>query len=182
MRKQRVFVDANAIFPATAVGEWNRLCGFYSVETVEAVVAETQNGNVNRKGYVAVRESELRQTLARIHQPTEHDRAAFRLKAIHLRIELDEGERDLLAYVLAHETPSPEILVLTASDRAAVRACCHLGWADSLVSLDRLLAHAGAPPASRKLLQGLGAHYLEPWPTQGRTEFLLEKLNTNHGN
>jgi hypothetical protein len=89
MAKRRVFVDTNAIFPAIQVGEWKRLCGHFSVETVDAVVGETQNGNVNRRGYVRVERPMLEQSLAKVHRPGEQDRAAFRLKAIELQLELE---------------------------------------------------------------------------------------------
>jgi len=170
MPKRRVFVDTNAIFPAVQAGEWKRLCGYFSIETVGAVVEETQNGGVNRKGYVPVDRAMLEQSLAKIRHPSDEDRAAFRLKALELNLELDAGERDLLAYLLAHEKPRPEILVLTTSDRAAVRASCALGWKDALISLERLLTEAGARPAA---LKSLADHYCEPWLCQARTTFLL---------
>lgn len=170
MAKRRVFVDTNAIFPAVHVGEWNRFCGFYNVETVAAVVDETQRGDVNRKGYVRVGRAMLEQTLTKIHLPNDEDRAAFRLKALELNLELDEGERELLAYLHAHEKPAEDILVVTTSDRAAVRACCHLGWADSLVSLDRLLSEAGASKSARN---ALSEHQRESWLTEERTRFRL---------
>ena len=70
MPKTRVFVDTNAIFPCMSAGEWNRLCGYYAVETVETIVDETQRGDVGRRGYVVVDEKALRNTLS--------DRAAIR--------------------------------------------------------------------------------------------------------
>jgi hypothetical protein len=170
MRKRRVFVDTNAIFPAIEAGEWKRLCGHFSVETVVAVVDETQKGNVNRKGYVRVERSMLEQSLTKIHRPSDEDRAAFRLKALELKIELDDGERDLLAYLQAYEKLGADVLVLTTSDRAAVRACCHLGWGDALISLDRLLTEAGAPPSA---LKSLASHQREPWLSEVRTNFRL---------
>lgn len=112
----------------------------------------------------------LEQSVTKIHRPGDEDRAAFRLKSIELRLELDDGERDLLAYLFAHEKPSTDVLVLTTSDRAAVRACCHLGWADALISLERLLTEAGAPAAA---LKPLASHLREPWLGGVRTNFLL---------
>jgi len=56
--------------------------------------------------------------------PTHEARAAFQLKALDCGIEIDDGERDLLAYLVANEKPSPSILVLTIADRAAIRAAC----------------------------------------------------------
>jgi hypothetical protein len=173
MGKKRVFVDTNAIFPAIQVGEWRRLCGHFSVETVETVIGETQNGDVNRPGYVSVDRAVLEQTLTKIHRPDSKDRAALQLKLMELKSALDDGERDLLAYLLGHEKPSENVLVLTTSDRAAVLVCCHLGWADALVSLDRLLKDAGAPSAA---LKALAPQQRESWLSGVRTSFRLRLI------
>jgi hypothetical protein len=170
MPQKRVFVDTNAIFPAIKIGEWKRLCGHFSVETVDTIVGETQNGDVNRAGYVLVDKKMLESTLKKIHTPTHADRATFVLKAREQRLELDDGERDLLAYLMAHERPSPDILILTVSDRAAIRAACEFGWGDSMVSLSRLLEEAGAGAAA---LRSLDEQFTEPWLRQVRTNFLL---------
>jgi len=82
----------------------------------------------------------------------------------------DAGERDLLAHILAHEKPAPDILILTTSDRAAIRACCTLQWGDCLVSLERLLKDAGSPPKALAQLEG---HDREAWLIQVRTGFRL---------
>jgi hypothetical protein len=172
MPKTRVFVDTNAIFPCMSAGEWNRLCGYYAVETVETIVDETQRGDVGRRGYVVVDEKALRNTLTKVHETTKQDQAQFqeRLKTIKLSIEIDAGERDLLAYILAHEKPSANNLILTTSDRAAIRACCALDWGDCLVSLEHLLRTAGSPP---KALASLKEFHRETWLGGVRTGFRL---------
>ena len=170
MPQKRVFVDTNAIFPTVKIGEWNRLCGHFSVETVKAVVNETQNGDVNRPGYVRIDKEMLNASLKEVHRPSKEALAAFQLKVVDHGIELDVGERDLLAYLMANEKPSPQILVLTVADRAAIRAACQFGWGDSIASLERLLTEAGA---HRAALKNLEAHFREAWLTQVRTNFLL---------
>ena len=172
MPKKRVFIDTNAILPCVSIGEWRRLCGHYAVETVRTVVDETQRGDTTRRKYVVVEKEMLLSTLTSVHDITEKNRADFmiRLKALHPKIEMDAGERDLLAHILAHEKPAPDILVLTTSDRAAIRACCTLQWGDCLVSLERLLEDAGSPPKSLAQLEG---HDREAWLIQVRTGFRL---------
>jgi hypothetical protein len=169
----RVLVDTNAIFPAVKVGEWNRLCGYYQVETVAAVVAETQNGNVNRPGYVPVDESMLIKTLHKIHEVCTHDRAVFQLKLLERRIVLDPGELDLLAHVYSHEKVTSNLLILTMADRAAVRTCCAFGWEDNLVSLEKLLEDAGSPRAATRRLE---YHHGEKWLSSVRTDFRMQLL------
>jgi len=170
MAKKRVFVDTNAIFPACKIGEWRRLCGHFSVETVATIIDETQRGDVNRPGYVQVDKSLLLETLHAVHAPTMQAVADFQFKLTEQGIEIDDGERDLLAHLIANEKPSANILVLTVADRAAIRAACHFGWGDCIVSLERLLNDAGSPPAA---LRGLEAHFREGWLSQVRTHFLL---------
>jgi hypothetical protein len=139
---------------------------------VRTVVDETQRGDTTRRKYVVVEKEMLLSTLTSVHDITEKNRADFmiRLKALHPKIEMDAGERDLLAHILAHEKPAPDILVLTTSDRAAIRACCTLQWGDCLVSLERLLKDAGSPPKSLAQLEG---HDREAWLIQVRTGFRL---------
>ena len=123
-------------------------CGHYAVETVNTVVDETQRGDITRREYVVVDKEMLLKTLASVHDTTHKDRADFRdrLKKLEPKLELDAGERDLLAHIMAHEKPAPNILILTMSDRAAVRACCALEWGDCLVSIERLHKDSGSPP------------------------------------
>jgi hypothetical protein len=52
LKKALFKVDACVILPATNIGEWNRLCGYFDVETVDQVVAETQRGDMTRRSYV----------------------------------------------------------------------------------------------------------------------------------
>lgn len=170
MPQKRVFVDTNIILPAMRIGEWNRITGFFSVETVLTIIDETQRGDVNRTGYVPVDRAHLERTLKKIHNPTVEDQAALREKMLEHKIELDDGERDLLAYIHAHEKPSENILILTMADRAAVRAACQLGWGDCLVSLGKLMAESGAPNAS---LHKLEEHLRESWLSTVRLNFKL---------
>jgi hypothetical protein len=172
MSKKRVFVDTNAIIPCVSAGEWKRLCGHYAVETVNTVVDETQRGDITRREYVVIDKAMLLRTLASVHDTTHKARADFRerLKKLEPKLELDAGERDLLAHIMAREKPAPNILILTMSDRAAVRACCALEWGDCLVSIERLLKDAGAPP---KALGQLQDHHREAWLTTVRTGFRL---------
>jgi hypothetical protein len=169
--KKRVLIDACAILPAFHVKEWNRLCGHFDVETVEIVVAETQAGNINRRGYVQVDEVVLRRTLKKIHPVSENDRALLAEKFMGAGLDpVDDGERDLLAHFLCYETPSPDTLLLTSADRNAIRAACILGWGDSLVSLEQLFRDCGAPD---KTMRQLEKHLKQGWLVEVRTGVAL---------
>lgn len=171
MTKQRVFIDTNAIFPAVKAGEWKRLCNHYSIETVAEIVSETQRGRSQRRSYVTVPANFVSPPLIAVHKPSDEDLAAFALLAEEHNLEIDEGEYHLLAWLHAHEKPRSGILVLTTSDRSALRAACTLSWSDSLISLEKLLRDAGSPPAK---LRDLDQHVRESWLADVRTNFILK--------
>jgi hypothetical protein len=169
--RKRILVDACVILPAVHVKEWNRICGFFDVETVEQVIKETQRGEVNRRGYVKVDETELRKSLKAVHSVQEEDRGALAEKFQELGLEpVDDGERDLFAHILCKEELSPDVLLLTTADRSAARAACVLGWGDSLISLESLLRQSGA---STRVLGQLERQTTEVFLGQVRTSVLL---------
>jgi hypothetical protein len=63
------------------IGEWNRITGFFSVETVLTVIEETQRGDVNRAGYVPVERAYLERQLE------EHLRESW-LSTVRLNFKL----------------------------------------------------------------------------------------------
>lgn len=129
MAKKRVMVDACVILPATNVGEWNRLCNHFDVETVGQVVEETQRGDMTRRGYVKVDKEHLKKTLKVVHAVSDEEREVLAEKLLELRLDpIDDGERDLFSHILCKEDLSANVLVLTTADRNAARAACALGW------------------------------------------------------
>lgn len=174
MPKKRVLVDACVILPATNIGEWNRLCGYFDVETVDQVVAETQRGDMTRRSYVKVDEKHLRVTLNKVHPVSDHERDALTEKLYELGLDpIDPGERDLFAHILCKEKLSPNVLVLTTADRGAARAACALGWNDSLVSLESLLKECGAP---KKAMEKLDSQATEKFLSGVKSNFALGLL------
>ena len=60
-------MDTNAIIEAYRTRSWRALSGGWSVETVEACVAETQTGFQRRRQVEAIDASELRASLVAVH-------------------------------------------------------------------------------------------------------------------
>jgi len=79
-------------------------------ETVEKCIEETQTGDPLTPGRVNIPLNELKGGLAAIHVLPKHDLASFALKYPKLQT-LDDGERHLLAWLSAHEKPSPKCVV-----------------------------------------------------------------------
>ena len=135
MAGSRVFVDTNVLLAAFPTGAWSRFAGAYRVETVEKCIEETQTGDPLAPWRVNIPLNELKGGLTAIHVLPKHDLASFALKYPKLQT-LDDGERHLLAWLSAHEKPSPDVLWVTTADKAAIVACGALNWLDAVVSFD----------------------------------------------
>lgn len=155
----RVFVDTNPIIGAHRIGNgcWEGICGHFSVETVEACVAETQPSIPPRRGHIAIAEEPLRQTLAKVHLVSQDALEAFqhRLALQDPRVSADPGEEHLFAWLLANagdHLPTPESprephgddFRLATADVGALRIAARLGWLSHVVSLEWLARKAGA--------------------------------------
>jgi hypothetical protein len=169
MAGSRVFVDTNVLLAAFPAGAWSRFAGAYRVETVEKCLEETQTGDPLTPGRVNIPLGELKGGLAAIHALSKNDLASFVLKYPKLQT-LDDGERHLLAWLLAHEKPSPNVLWVTTADKAAIVACGALNWLDAVVSFEKLLRDCGTP---HEALARLGVQYKEAWLCEVRTKVRL---------
>jgi hypothetical protein len=167
--RSRVFVDTNVLLAAFPVGAWSRFAGAYRVETVEKCIEETQTGDPLTPGRVNIPLGELKDGLAAIHVLPKNDLASFVLKYPKLQT-LDDGERDLLAWLLTHEKPAPEVLWVTTADKAAIVACGTLNWLDAVVSFEKLLRDCGTP---YEVLTRLGVQHREAWLSEVRTKVRL---------
>lgn len=174
MAKKRVLVDACVILPATNVGEWNRLCNHFAVETVSRVVEETQRGDMTRRSYIKVDRQHILKTLKMVHEVSEEERGALAEKFLELGLDpIDDGERDLFSHILCKEKLSANVLVVTTADRNAARAACALGWSDSLVSLESLLRECGSPLWQRRALRSLTRGNPRPVASRGHRNLNL---------
>jgi hypothetical protein len=162
--KQRVLVDTNVIIEAHRTGCWNTIVNYFSVETVEKVIEETQTGSQNRAPETLIDEAKLRSSLHYIAKITDEMRAKFH-ESFPLAL-LDDGERDLLVY--AGVLPAGDIWLLNSPDMAAVRHAHSRGWLDRLVSLEILNAHLKG-----KLGATFKDNYSEQWLSIRRTRLIL---------
>jgi hypothetical protein len=167
--KGRVFVDTVVIIEAFRTGCWPAICGRYAVETVDTCVAEALSGNPESPGYIPVDAALLRGGLAAIHKVTRLEIATLVLEHPHSQ-GLDDGERDLLAWLYARGLDSEARILISTADRAAIVAAGQLGWVDLLICLEDLVEASGA---SRARLQDLARHHRREWLSRLKTEIAL---------
>ncbi len=160
-----VLVDTNVVFEAIRAGIWPAITGSTQVETVEECLDEARRGDGFSSGRVTVTESDLAR-FHQVHPVDDTERAALLLSLPD--VELDEGERDLLAHCLHREEPPPWVLI--SPDRAAVRGAVGLGWEDRVISLEEVATGAGCQPAQLKRLR---SHFRRKWLSDARTDALL---------
>lgn len=128
---QVVLVDTNVIIEAHRVKCWKALADYFSLETVEKCVEETQTGAQNRSPEENIDQAGLKKSLRAIHPVSQLERMEFSLRNA---VPLDPGERDLLA----HAASRTDAWILSSPDKAAMRAASVEGWLDRLVSLEAL--------------------------------------------
>jgi hypothetical protein len=167
--KERVFVDTVVIIEAFRTGCWPAICGRYSVETVDTCVAEALAGNPEIPRYVPVDAALLRGGLAAIHQVTALEIATLVLEHPHSQ-GLDDGERDLFAWLYARGFDAEARILISTADRAAIVAAGRLGWLDLVVCLEDL---GDASGISRARLQDLARHHRREWLARLKTEIAL---------
>ncbi len=128
-----VFVDTNVIIEAHRTGCWNALVGSYEIHTVETVREESLRGRKDNPEYVVV-DARVFDGNVTVHHVSDKERAKAIIEHPGLAT-LDEGEKDLLAYLYS---AGIEVMILTTGDTAAIRMACRLGFADQLRSLEAL--------------------------------------------
>lgn len=161
-----VLVDTNAIIEAVRTSTWNALTGGLLFQTVEECAEEAGRGDSNKPSYVAVSNKDLIR-LHKVHRVSDANRAHYLLRDPDA-MGMDPGERDLFAHACSREASGDSVWVVCSPDKASIRAAVRIGWADRLVSLERLSDEVGARP---KL--PFKAHFGETFLSQFRTEYLL---------
>jgi hypothetical protein len=157
-----VLVDTVAIKAAHQLGCWNALRKTYRLETVEKCVEEAcrldRNGRrlVNREAAEIKAEIETRPV-------TAVQRAVVLLK-VGSRVDLDDGERDLLAYAL---TLDRQTWWLCGPDKATLIALSRLQLLERMVSLETLASSVGHK------VRGWEEQYTEKWLSAKRTRLTL---------
>jgi len=163
-KSQIILVDTNVIIEAHRIRCWAAITDYFSVETVEKCVEETQTGAQNRSPEQSIDQTKLKASLGAVQVVTKVQRAGFLMK---LQIQLDPGELDLLC----HAESRTDAWILASPDKAAMRFMFSQGWIDRLVSLEVLLTHLRIKPN-----KPLGHNYTEKWSSSERTAMLLASL------
>ncbi len=155
-----VFMDTNAMIEAHRVKAWAALAKAFQVWTVDECLVEAATGDRLRQGYVPVDVETVRETLRIAEVPT--GKQAQVATALPVGLNLDPGERDLLAAALAH----PRVWFICSPDKAAMRAGYALGVLDQFVSLEQLGKVVGLRPAWRQ-------PFTEKWLTGFKSNLIL---------
>lgn len=159
--RQIVYVDTNVVIEAIDTGCWAALLNHFDIRTVTEVRRETQAGNRRIKGYVVVDKSQFDAKVT-VTETTKVQLAAAQLST-RLMVQIDAGERHLLAFVAAQDKNA---LLLTTGDRAAVRTACALGLEDCLRSLEELAYACGQKPKVEEW-------FTKKWLSRVKTDYLL---------
>jgi len=161
-RESRIFIDTNAIHDAHRNGCWNALHKSFKLETAEHCLQEAVRPNFRGKKLVDRSVDDLK-TEVLAHAVTDEQRAVA-LYALQGRVDLHDGERDLLAIALSVKT---EVWWLCGPDKATIRAMHLLGMIDRMVSLKSLADEVGVKLAQPE------EQDTEKWLSEKRTMLLL---------
>jgi hypothetical protein len=164
MAKERVLVDTCIIIEAFRINCWKALCAKFDVETVEECVEEACRGDRLNPKYVPVDRKALTSGLTAIHPVTDEQLAALTLGSVDLPA-LDAGELNLMAWLNANQPGALKVLIST-TDKAALRATFVLNWIDQVRSLEMLGRAAGV---DKRQLEKLEHHFSEGWMSAVRT-------------
>ncbi len=159
-----VFVDTNVIIEAHRTGCWKALVASYEIHTVEMVREESLRGRKDNPEYVVI-DAGVFDGKVTVHTVSDKERAKAIIEHPELVI-LDEGEKDLLAYLYS---AGIEVMILTTGDAAAIRMACRLGFADQLRSLEALVRKGS-------LRKDLKSWYTSKHLESVKTRFLLDNM------
>jgi hypothetical protein len=161
-RHATVLIDTNAIQAAHRCGCWNALLKSFKLETVEHCLEEALRPNRKGKRLVNRSRDDLNKEIIS-HAVTDAQRATL-LYALQGRVDLDDGERDLLSLAMSLRT---QVWWLCGPDKATVRAMHLLGIIDQMCSLQGLAEVTGMTRLK------LEEQYTEKWLAAKRTMLQL---------
>jgi hypothetical protein len=159
MPKKRVFVDTNIIIEAFRTNSWTAICQQYAVETVERCIEEALTGDPFDPNRVPVDREMLINGLSGRHPVGRKEVADFVLSHPGCPA-LDDGEQHLLAWLYAQKVLPDALILLSLADKAAIRAAHHVGWLDSVTSLEHIVQTSGV---TRIQVDNLKGHYRADW-------------------
>ena len=162
----RVLIDSNAIIEAHRLRCWPNLLAFFSVETVDMCARECASGTQQlHQEYVPVDTNALRESTS-VHDVTD----AMRIELICREAsaaDLDDGEKDLLAYAISLPT---NVYLICSPDKACMKVAAKLGLLDRLVSLQALAERVGRGNLSFR------RNYMEQWHRRQCTAIQMDTL------
>lgn len=161
-RGSLVLVDTVAIKAAHELGCWNALRQTYQLETVETCLAEATRPDRSGRQLVPRESTELKAEL-NVHGVSPLQRTTL-LLLLGKQIDLDDGERDLLAYAL---TLGRKAWWLCGPDKATLRALHRLNLLERMVALETMARASGHRIAT------LDEQHTEQWLKTKRTKLLL---------
>lgn len=86
---------------------------------------------------------------------------------------LDDGEKDLYAYLFSLSPSLPGSFLVSTADKGAIVAAHKLNWLDNLVALESMLRGCGVPAkAMNDLLEHYRLRFLDSVKTQARFGFI----------
>jgi len=155
-------VDTVIVIEAVRINIWKAIAAHFAIETVDTCVAEAQTGPKGLPPNI------LSSTLVAVHGVVDRDRHALIL-AENSAAGLDDGERDLYAWLFKNGGPGNSFLVSTA-DKAAIVTATKLGWGERFISLE---AAAKAAGVSKSVLSVMEDHFTDDWLSQIRLKIQL---------
>ena len=147
-----VLIDTVAIKAAHDHGCWNALKNSFQLHSVPLCLEEATRWSKQGRRLVAKSCEELSKELT-LHTPSEQQRAELLLR-VGLMLDLDAGERDLLADAL---TLKSKARWLCGPDKASLKALNRLQLLDRMVALETLARGVGCRTS------GLKDQYTEKW-------------------
>ena len=169
MQKIRVFADTNVILESFRTACWTAISSHFAIETVQKCIEETLTGNPGDSRHITVPPADLKAGLAGEHPVTRKELASLVL-AHPSCSTLDDGEKHLLAWLLANKLLPSAAIVVTTADKAALVASHGLDWLDCAVSLEDLARKAGVGRAN---LDALALQYREDWLSSIKTKIRM---------
>ena len=169
MQKIRVFADTNVILESFRTACWTAISSHFAIETVQKCIEETLTGNPGDSRHITVPPADLKAGLAGEHPVTRKELASLVL-AHPSCSTLDDGEKHLLAWLLANKLLPSAAIVVTTADKAALVASHGLDWLGCAVSLEDLARKAGVGRAN---LDALALQYREDWLSSIKTKIRM---------
>ena len=171
IKKIRVFVDTNIILESFRTGCWQDITQKFVIETVEKCAEETLAGDPDNPGHITVKPIELNKGLAHQYSVSSKNIDYLLLaNPAFQNIWLDDGEKQLFAWLFAHKKSLPNDILIATADKAAIRAAHAIDFLDHVTSLEEL-AHQSK--VRELILKKLKNQYRKDWLSQIKTDILL---------